>query len=167
MSCYPKSANHGANHSKNKVVKWTTLGLSNWCQKRTPQSRPKLVTWMSRRMTTLKLSHKQPKSRPMTHLLRVLLSYDNLVISLEQLNDNPKSSNDCPVISLWRFPNRQLTLSWLVFVECDYFMKIARWSSDRKLTNLRRVFVSSYYFVKSRKLSIYDLVYTLWRFHNF
>ena len=30
-------------HSKNKVVKWTTLGLSNWCQKRTPQSRPKLV----------------------------------------------------------------------------------------------------------------------------
>ena len=40
ISCYLE---YKAIHSKNKVVKWTTLGLSNWCQKRTPQSRPKLV----------------------------------------------------------------------------------------------------------------------------
>ena len=86
---------------------------------------------MSRRMTTLKLSHKQPESRQMTHLLRVFLSYDNLVITLEQLNDNLKSSNDVPVTNLWHFPSRQMTRLWLVFVMCDYFMKIPRSSSDR------------------------------------
>ena len=78
------------NHSKNKVVKWTTLGLSNWCQKRTPQSRPKLVIWMSRRMTTLMSSQKQPESRQMTTFLLVSLSYDDLVITLERLNDKPQ-----------------------------------------------------------------------------
>ena len=41
-------------------------------------------------MTTLKLFHKQPESRQMTHLLQVFQSYDNLVITLEQLNDNLK-----------------------------------------------------------------------------
>ena len=56
----------GCIHSKNKVVKWTTLALSNWCQKRTPQSRPKLVIWMSGRMTILMSSQKQPESRQMT-----------------------------------------------------------------------------------------------------
>ena len=35
---------------------------------------------MSRRMTTLKLSHEQLENRQMTHLLRVFPSYDNLVI---------------------------------------------------------------------------------------
>ena len=74
-------------HSKNKVVKWTTLGLSNWCQKRTPQSRPKLVIWMSRRMTTLMLSQKQLESRQMTTFLLVSLSYGDLIIALERLND--------------------------------------------------------------------------------
>ena len=77
-------------HSKNKVVKWTTLGLSNWCQKRTPQSRPKLVIWVSRRMTTLISSQKQPESRQMTTFLLVSLSYDDLVITLERLNDKPQ-----------------------------------------------------------------------------
>ena len=77
-------------HSKNKVVKWTTLGLSNWCQKRTPQSRPKLVIWVSRRMTTLMSSQKQPESRQMTTFLLVSLSYDDLVITLERLNDKPQ-----------------------------------------------------------------------------
>ena len=52
---------------------------------------------MSRRMTTLKLFHKQPESRQMTHLLRVFLSYDNLVITLEQLNNNLKQSNDSKI----------------------------------------------------------------------
>ena len=78
------------NHSKNKVVKWTTLGLSNWCQKRTPQSRPKLVIWVSRRMTTLMSSQKQPESRQMTTFLLASLSYDDLVITLERLNDKPQ-----------------------------------------------------------------------------
>ena len=77
-------------HSKNKVVKWTTLGLSNWCQKRTPQSRPKLVIEMSRRMTTLMSSQKQPESRQMTTFLLVSLPYDDLVITLERLNDKPQ-----------------------------------------------------------------------------
>ena len=77
-------------HSKNKVVKWTTLGLSNWCQKRTPQSRPKLVIWVSRRMTTLMSSQKQPENRQMATFLLVSLSYDDLVITLERLNDKPQ-----------------------------------------------------------------------------
>ena len=70
--------------------KWTTLGLSNWCQKRTPQSRPKLVIWVSRRMTTLMSSQKQPENRQMTTFLLVSLSYDDIVITLERLNDKPQ-----------------------------------------------------------------------------
>ena len=81
-------------------------------------------------MTTLKLSYKQPESRQMTHLLRAFLSFDNLVITLEQLNNNLKLSKDSPVTSLWQLLNRQMTLLRLVLAECDYFMKIPRWSSD-------------------------------------
>ena len=95
----PLSLWHQCNeiHSKNKVVKWTTLGLSNWCQKRTPQSRPKLVIWMSRRMTTLMSSQKQPESRQMTTFLLVSLPCDDLVITLERLNDKPQ------IVKWWSF----------------------------------------------------------------
>ena len=153
-------------HSKNKVVKWTTLGWSNWCQKRTPQSRPKLVIWMSRRMTTLMSSQKQPESRHITTFLLVSRPYDDLVITLERLNDNLKSSNHGAVTNLWQVVSRQMTLLWLILAECDHFMKTSRWSCDRWLTNLWRVFVSCYYFVKTRKSSTDDLVNTLWRFHD-
>ena len=66
------------------------FGVVKLVPKRTPQSRPKLVIWVSRRMTTLMSSQKQPESRQMTTFLLVSLSYDDLVITLERLNDKPQ-----------------------------------------------------------------------------
>ena len=89
-------------HSKNKVVKWTTLGLSNWCQKRTPQSRPKLVIWVSRRMTTLMSSQKQPKSRQMTTFFTGFSVIWRLSYHLRTTE--------------WQTSNRQMMVLWLI---CD------------------------------------------------
>ena len=49
---------------------------------------------MSRPMTTLMSPYKRPEGRQMTPFLRDSLPYDDLIITLEQLNDNLKSSND-------------------------------------------------------------------------
>ena len=89
-------------HSKNKVVKWTTLGLSNWCQKRTPQSRPKLVIWMSRRKTTLMSSQKQPESRQMTTFFTGFSAIWRLSYHLRTTE--------------WQTSNRQMMVLWLI---CD------------------------------------------------
>ena len=89
-------------HSKNKVVKWTTLGLSNWCQKRTPQSRPKLVIWMSRRMTTLMSSQKQPESRQMP-------TFFTGFSAIWRLNYHLRTTE-------WQTSNRQMMVLWLI---CD------------------------------------------------
>ena len=89
-------------HSKNKVVKWTTLGLSNWCQKRTPQSRPKLVILMSRRMTTLISSQKQPESRQMTTFFTGFSAIWRLSYHLRTTE--------------WQTSNRQMMVLWLI---CD------------------------------------------------
>ena len=45
---------------------------------------------MSRRMTTLMSSQKQPESRQITTFLLVSLPYDDIVITLERLNDKPQ-----------------------------------------------------------------------------
>ena len=140
------------------------LGLSNWCQKRTPQSRPKLVIWMSRRMTTLMSSQKQPKSLQMTTSFTGFSAKWRLSYHLR--TTEWQASNRQMMVLLWQVVSRQMTLLWLILAECDHFMKIPRWSCDRWLTNLWRVFVSCYYFVKTRKSSTNDLVNTLWRFHG-
>ena len=66
------------------------FGVVKLVPKATTPSHPKLVIWMSRRMTTLMSSQKQPESRQMTTFLLVSLPYDDLVIALEQLNDKPQ-----------------------------------------------------------------------------
>ena len=66
------------------------FGVVKLVPKRTPQNRPKLVIWVSRRMTTLMSSQKQPESRQITTFLLVSLSNDDLVITLERLNDKPQ-----------------------------------------------------------------------------
>ena len=134
--------------------------VSNRCQKRTPQSRPKLIISMSRQITTLMSSHNNPKVVKWPLFLLVSLPYDDFVITLEQLNDNLKSSNDDPVTNLWQVLSRQMMLLWLILAMCDHFMKIPRWSCDRWLTNLWWIFV------KPRQSSIDDLVNTLWRFND-
>ena len=89
-------------HSKNKVVKWTTLGLSNWCQKRTPQSRPKLFIWVSRLTTTLMSSQKQPENRPMT-------TFFTGFSVIWQLSYHLRTTE-------WQTSNRQMMVLWLI---CD------------------------------------------------
>ena len=96
------SLKQNGRHSKNKVVKWTTLGLSNWCQKRTPQSRPKLVIWVSRRMTTLMSSQKQPESRQMTTFFTGFSVIWRLSYHLRTTE--------------WQTSNRQMMVLWLI---CD------------------------------------------------
>ena len=99
---FSRTADSEVHHSKNKVVKWTTLGLSNWCQKRTPQSRPKLVIWVSRRMTTLMSSQKQPESRQMTTFFTGFSAIWRLSYHLGTTE--------------WQTSNRQMMVLWLI---CD------------------------------------------------